>query len=63
MGNDLLGKKEVPVKKVPTAIEVKTYIMVAKNKLTLYRNKKVNAIKMKRKEIGKCRKKSNRTDV
>ena len=34
MGNDLLGKKEVPVKKVPTAIEVKTYIMVAKNKLT-----------------------------
>lgn len=54
MGNDLPGKKQVPVKKVPTAIEVKTYIMVAKNKLTLYRNKKVNAIKMKRKEIGKC---------
>ena len=59
MGNDLLGKKEVPVKKVPTAIEVKTYIMVAKNKLTLYRNKKVNAIKMKRKEIGKCLRENN----
>ena len=50
--NKKFGKKQAPVKKVPTAIEVKTYIMVAQNKLTLYRNKKVNLIKSKRKEIA-----------
>ena len=57
--NKKFGKKQAPIKKVPTAIEVKTYIMVAQNKLTLYRNKKVNMIKMKRKEIAHSLRENN----
>ena len=57
--NKKFGKKQAPVKKVPTAIEVKTYIKVAQNKLTLYRNKKVNLIKSKRKEIAHCLRENN----
>ena len=48
-----MGNKEEPIKKKPTEIEVKTNIMIVKTKPTLYRNKKVNAIRMKRKEIQK----------
>ena len=60
MGNNLLGKKQVPqIKKVPTAMEIKTYIMVAQNKLTLFRNKKVHLIKQKRKEIAKHLRENN----
>lgn len=60
MGNDFLnGKKQEQKKKPPTAIEIKTYIMVAQNKLTLYRNKKVNLIKQKRKEIAKNLRENN----
>ena len=60
MGNEQQNKKNVKQSvKVPTAMEVKTYIMVAQNKLTLFRNKKVYSIKQKRTEIGKCLKENN----
>ena len=58
MGNDEKKNKKNSLK-VPTAMEVKTYIMVAQNKLTLFRNKKVYSIKQKRQEIGKCLKENN----
>ena len=58
MGNDnkKAKKQSTPV---PTAMEIKTYIMVGQNKLTLFRNKRVFAIKQKRQEIGKCLKENN----
>ena len=59
MGNDQNKKNVKSAPKIPTQMEVKTYIMVAKNKLTLYRNKKVDVIKKKRLEIGKCLKENN----
>ena len=59
MGNEPVKKNTKPSIKVPTAMEVKTYIMVAQNKLTLFRNKKVYSIKQKRQEIGKCLKENN----
>ena len=57
MGND--NKKQKQSTPVPTAMEIKTYIMVGQNKLTLFRNKRVNVIKQKRQEIGKCLKENN----
>ena len=55
MGNDFDKKykkeKSKPYPKPPTMMEVKTYIMVIQNKLTLFRNKKVLSIKKKRQEI------------
>ena len=59
MGNEIKKKNVKNSPKVPTANEVKTYIMVAKSKLTLYRNKKVVSIKQKRAEIVKCLKENN----
>ena len=59
MGNEQNKKNKKQSVKVPTAMEIKTYIMVAQNKLTLYRNKKVYAIKQKRTDIGKCLKENN----
>ena len=58
MGNDnkKAKKQSTPV---PTAMEIKTYIMVGQYKLTLFRNKRVNVIKQKRQEIGKCLKENN----
>ena len=58
MGNDNKKEKKQPTP-VPTAMEIKTYIMVGQNKLTLFRNKKVNVIKQKRQEIGKCLRENN----
>ena len=65
MGNEInkvtkkFGKKAPPPKKIPTSTEVKTFIMIAQNKLTLFRNKRVNAIRTKRKEIGACLRDNN----
>ena len=39
MGNEQKGNK-APVQKMPTQNEIKTYIMIIQNKLTLFRNKK-----------------------
>jgi hypothetical protein len=51
MGSDT-SKKTPSIKvKIPTPIEIKTYIMVCQNKMTLFRNKKVLQIKKKREEI------------
>jgi hypothetical protein len=34
-----------PVVKIPTAAEIKTYIMIAQNRINLFRNKKLEIIK------------------
>ncbi len=63
MGNDFDKKykkeKSKPYPKPPTMMEVKTYIMVIQNKLTLFRNKKVVSIKRKRQEIAQCLRENN----
>ena len=59
MGNDQKGKPKQQAPKMPTAIEVKTYIMIIQNKLNLFRNKKVSSIKQKKKEIAKCLRENN----
>ena len=51
MGSDNSKKTPSITIKVPTPIEIKTYIMVCQNKMTLFRNKKVLQIKKKREEI------------
>ena len=53
MGNDSSKQKNAP-KKPLSPIEVKTYIMVIQGKLTLNRNKKVELIKKKCREIASC---------
>ena len=58
MGNEQKGKG-VPAPKMPTANEIKTYIMIIQNKLTLFRNKKIASIKQKKKEIAKYLKEYN----
>ena len=58
MGNEQKGKG-VPAPKMPTANEIKTYIMIIQNKLTLFRNKKIASIKQKKKEIAKYLKENN----
>ena len=58
MGNEQKGKS-APVQKMPTQNEIKTYIMIIQNKLTLFRNKKIASIKQKKKEIAKCLKENN----
>lgn len=40
-----------PVVKIPTAAEIKTYIMIAQNRILLFRNKKLEIIKKKKLEI------------
>ena len=49
MGSDNSKKQSINVK-VPTPIEIKTYIMVCQNKMTLFRNKKVLQIKKNEKK-------------
>ena len=53
MGNDQKVNTG-PVVKIPTAAEIKTYIMIAQNRINLFRNKKLEIIK--KKEIGNNRK-------
>ena len=49
MGNE--QKKKGPPVKIPTAAEIKTYIMIIQGKIKLYRNKRLDAMKKKKKEI------------
>ena len=52
MGNETGKKsKKGPAVKIPTPAEIKTFIMIAQNKLVLFRNKKVALIKTKKMEI------------
>ena len=54
MGNDQKkSKSNAPVVKPPSAAEIKTYVMIIQNKIKLYRNKRVDSIRAKRKEIIK----------
>ena len=48
MGND--HKKQAAPVKIPTAAEIKTYIMIIQTKMDLYRNKRLDSIKKKKKE-------------
>ena len=59
MGNEQKGKSKQMAPKMPTAMEIKTYIMVIQNKLTLYRNKKIASIKQKKLEIARSLKENN----
>ncbi len=59
MGNEQKGKAQKTAPKMPSAMEIKTYIMVIQNKLTLYRNKKIASIKQKKLEISRCLKDNN----
>ena len=45
MGNE--QKKKGPPVKIPTAAEIKTYIMIIQGKIKLYRNKRLDAMKKK----------------
>ena len=59
MGNEQKGKPKQGGSKMPTPTEIKTYLMIIQNKLTLFRNKKVASIKQKKNEIAKCLKENN----
>ena len=52
MGNEQKGNGS-SAPKMPTAKEIKTYIMIIQNKLTLFRNKKIASIKQKKKKLQK----------
>jgi len=58
MGNDQKNDT-VPVVKVPTAAEIKTFIMIAQNRIMLFRNKKIDSIRKKKLEIVNCLKENN----
>ncbi|MCQ2816047.1 MAG: IST1 family protein [archaeon] len=55
--NDKKSKK--PKFKPPTPIEVKTYLMAAQAKISIYRQRKVTSIKQRRMEIANCLKSGN----
>ena len=60
MGNENAKKgKKGPQVHIPTPAEIKTFIMIAQNKLTLFRNKKIDAIRKKKLEIAKALKENN----
>ena len=60
MGNENQKKgKKGPTIHIPTPAEIKTYIMIAQNKLTLFRNKKIDAIRKKKQEIAKSLRENN----
>ena len=49
MGNENQKKgKKGPSVHIPTPAEIKTFIMIAQNKLSLFRNKKIDAIRKKK---------------
>ena len=52
------GKKG-PTVHTSTLSEIKAYIMIAQNKLTLFRNKKIDEIRKKKLEIAKSLKDKN----
>ena len=60
MGNEQGKKgKKGPAVHVPTPSEIKTFIMIAQNKLSLFRNKKIDAIRKKKHEIAKSLRENN----
>ena len=60
MGNENQKKRNsCPTVKIPNQFEIKTFIMIAQNKLSLFRNKKIDSIKRKKLEIAKCLKENN----
>ena len=60
MGNENQKKgKKGPTVHIPTPAEIKTFIMIAQNKLTLFRNKKIDAIRKKKHEIAKSLRENN----
>ena len=58
MGSDQKQKGPVVVP-MPTPAEIKTFIMIAQTKLSLFRNKKIEIIKKKKNEIANCLKENN----
>ena len=58
MGNEQ-KKQNVPAPKPPSAVEIKTYINIIQNRMKLYRNKRLDSIKSKRKEIEKNLRENN----
>ena len=58
MGNNQKDNTQ-PVVKIPTAAEIKTFIMIAQNRIMLFRNKKIDSIKKKKLEIVNCLKENN----
>ena len=58
MGNNQKDNIQ-PVVKIPTAAEIKTFIMIAQNRIMLFRNKKIDSIKKKKLEIVNCLKENN----
>lgn len=52
MGNNQKNDT-VPVVKIPTAAEIKTFIMIAQNRIMLFRNKKIDSIR--KKKIRNCK--------
>ena len=58
MGSDQ-NKGKMPQVKQYTISEVKTYIMIIQNRLSLYRNKKVDSIRKKKKEVEKSLRENN----
>ena len=60
MGNENQKKgKKGPAVHIPTPAEIKTFIMIAQNKLSLFRNKKIDAIRKKKQEIAKSLRENN----
>ena len=60
MGNENQKKgKKSPTIHISTPSEIKTYIMIAQNKLSLFRNKKIDAIKKKKREIAQSLRENN----
>ena len=58
MGSDQKQKGPVVVP-MPTPSEIKTFIMIAQTKMSLFRNKKIETIKKKKIEIANCLKENN----
>ena len=58
MGNEN-NKGRTPQKKQYTASEVKTYLLLIQNRFSLYRNKRIDSIKQKKREIENCLKQNN----
>ena len=58
MGNDQKDKGPVVVP-MPTPAEIKTYVMIAQTKISLFRNKKLDQIRKKKAEIAQSLKENN----
>lgn len=59
MGSTNDNKKKAPTVRIPTALEIKTMLMAAQGKINLYRQRKVNTINARRKEIVNCLRSGN----